>query len=143
MLLPLLTIPAGATSIVRSGSWSPTPVLLAGAGSHLQSTYESVGDEISLTISGTSGNWQVAVRATNILWDNSLHLFVKRSGNGTGGSVSGGTSYIEIIPTDTLLFTGSGDTADITIQLKVTGVSVWTPVSAYATTITYTLTDGL
>lgn len=135
-------------SISATGGWSETidaSDLQAGAGSNLTDTYESAAGATALTISNTTGNtdnWRVDVKRTDTNWHGNLHLYVKRTSDGTGeGSISGGLSYIEITTIDSQFFSGAGDRNSINLQYKLTGMSVSVPPNAYGTTITYTVVD--
>jgi len=134
-------------NITVTGSWSETidaSDLLAGAGSDLINTYESIADAVSISISETSGasdNWRVDVKKVDTNWDSSFYLYVKRTSDGTGGSVSGGTAYQEITDVDESFFSGSDDVSGIDIQLKLSGVSVQIPPDSYMTTVYYTVVD--
>ena len=134
-------------NITVTGSWSETidaSDLQDGAGSDLIDTYESIADAVSISISGTTGasdNWRVDVKKLDTNWDSSFHLYVKRTSNGTGGSVSGGTAYQELTDVDESFFSGSDDVSGIDIQLKLSGVSVQIPPDSYMTTVYYTVVD--
>ena len=139
---------AEAIDISAVGSWSDTidaSDLQAGAGSNLIDTYESVAGATVLTISNTTGNtdnWRVDVRRTDTAWHSNLHLYVKRTSDGSGsGSISGGLSYIEITTIDSQIFSGAGDRSGINLEYKLTGMSVSVPPNAYSTTVTYTVVD--
>jgi len=141
---------AEAIDISAVGSWSDTidaSDLQAGAGSNLIDTYESVAGATVLTISNTTGNtdnWRVDVRRTDTAWHSNLHLYVKRTSDGSGsGSISGGLSYIEITTIDSQFFLGAGDRSGINLKYKLTGMSVSVPPNAYSTTVTYTVVDTL
>ena len=141
---------AEAIDISAVGSWSDTidaSDLQAGAGSNLIDTYESVAGATVLTISNTTGNtdnWRVDVRRTDTAWHSNLHLYVKRTSDGSGsGSISGGLSYIEITTIDSQIFSGAGDRSGINLEYKLTGMSVSVPPNAYSTTVTYTVVDTL
>lgn len=134
-------------SITVTGSWSETidaSDLQAGAGSDLNSTYESGSSQVSIDISGTAGggdDWRVDVKKVDTIWHGNLTLWVKRTSAGTGGSVSGGTFYQPVGGTDSSFFNGSDDVSGIEVQLQLTGVSVSVPPNTYTTTVTYTVVD--
>jgi len=134
-------------NITVTGSWSETidaSDLEAGAGSDLIDTYESIAGAVSISISGTTGpsdNWRVDVKKVDTNWDSSFHLYVRRTSDGTGGSVSGGTAYQEITDVDQSFFDGSDDVGGINIQLKLSGVSVQISPDSYITTVYYTVVD--
>jgi hypothetical protein len=118
--------------------------LQAGAGSDLIDSYESIADAVSISISettGASGDWRVDVKKVDSNWDGSFYLYVKRTSQGNGGSVSGGTGYQEVTDVDQSFFDGSGDVSGIGVQLKLSGVSVQIPPDTYTTTVYYTIVD--
>lgn len=136
-------------SIIQTGSWSETVSasdLQAGAGTDLISSYESTTDAGSIDISGTTGladNWRVDVRKVDTTWHLNLHLFVKRTADGTGpGSITGGTAYQEVTSSDLSFFSGAGDRSAVKTQLKITGVSIEVPPNSYSVTVYYTVVDN-
>ncbi len=150
LLAPLFFAPQmthAAISISVTGTWSETVDkydLISGAGSDLTASYESATDQVSITVSNTSGagdSWRVDVRKVDTNWHSDLSLWVKRTGSGTGGSVSGGSSYQQLTGSDQSFFTGSDDVSGITVQLKLSGMSVQVPPGSYTTTVYYTVVD--
>ena len=137
--------PLDAITITVVGSWSKTvgaADLIAGAGSDLTSTYESGANQGVMSIGSPIGSWRVDVKKLDTVWDTDLHLDVRRTSDGTGlGSISGGTTYIEITGVDTTFFSGDDDRSDVDLQLRISGVSVSLGVSNFSTTITYTVVD--
>ena len=137
----------GAISVTVTGSWSLTITssdLISGAGSDLKSDYESAADAVSITISGTTGaldTWGIDVRKVDTNWHSDLILYVKRTSNGIGGSVSGGTSYQQVTGTNLSFFSGSDDVSWINVQLKLSGVSIRISPVTYTTTVYYTVVD--
>jgi hypothetical protein len=143
-----LGVSSAAISISAIGTWSETVSdvdLAGGPGSDLVGTYESAADQVSIDISGATGDsdtWRVDLKKTDTTWHSNLHLYLKRTSGGTGsGSISGGQSYLEATDTYAELFSGSGDRAGISVQLRITGVAVGIPADAYSTTIYYTVVD--
>ena len=132
-----------AISISATGSWSettgsPPPA----AGSDLPNTCESTTNAISINITATNGNWGLTVKKINSKWHDSLHLWVKRTSDGSGsGSISGGSSYQETTDIDSDFFNGNGDRSNVNIQLKLTGVSIQVPPDTYTATVYYTVSD--
>ena len=157
ILLPLCAIAlvlasAGAAlasiSISVYGVWSETvneSDLAAGPGSNLVSTYESASNQTTIDVSGTTGDsdtWRVDIKKTDTSWNSNLHLYVRRTSDGSGsGSISGGDAYQEVTDTFSELFSGSGDRTGICVQLKITGVSVGVPADAYSAAVYYTVVD--
>jgi len=134
--------------IAVSGTWTLTSGpsdLAAGAGSDLPPSSESSVDQAAITISNTAGdadNWRVDARRSDTTWNGNLVLWVKRTADGVGGgSITGGTAYQEVSTTDASFFSGSGDRNGITLQLKLSGVSIQVPPNTYSTSVVYTVVD--
>ena len=132
-------------SIKITGSWDEsvdTTDLQGGAGTDLISTYESVSNVCDIDITGgAKKNWRVDVNKTDTLWHANLHLYVRRTSDGTGGgTITGGTAYQEITDINQTLFSGYDNLRDITIQYQLTGVSVQILPNVYTTTVNYTIT---
>jgi hypothetical protein len=138
-----------AIDLSTTGGWTETVNefdLVSGAGSDLIDTYESATDATSMTISSCTGdtdNWQLLVRRIDDAgWHGDFTLYAKRTSGGEGtGSISGGSAYIEITTTDTQLFSGAGDRSNISIQYKLTGMSINVLPNTYSETITFTVVD--
>lgn len=137
-----------AMDIAAAGTWSPTAGpsdLIAGAGSDLTSSYQSISDQLLLAISNTSGNddnWRVDVRRSDTNWHASFVISVKRTGDGIGGgSIAGGSAYQSAGVSDAAFFSGAGDRDGIPIQLQISGVSVQIPPDTYSTAIIFTVVD--
>jgi len=137
-----------AISISATGSW--TEIVdendLAGpAGSALNSDYESAADQVSTDITETTGDaddWAVSIKRVDTNWHANLHLYAKRTSDGTGtGSISGGAAYQEITTGNLSFFGGSGNRTGIDIQQKVTGISTQLGSDNYSTTVYYTVID--
>lgn len=146
ILLPvLISGGAGAAiSITVTGSWSETIDeldLQAGAGSDLIGTYESASDAVSISISGAVSTWRLDVKKVDTNWHSDLILWVRRTTVGTGGTVSGGTDYLQVSGTDQPFISGSGDVSGIAVQLKLSGMSIQVPQDTYTTTVYYTALD--
>ena len=132
-------------SIKITGSWDETvdsTDLQGSAGTDLISTYESISNVCDIDITGgAKKNWRVDVNKTDTLWHTNLHLYVRRTSDGTGGgTITGGTAYQEITDINQTLFSGYDNLRDITIQYQLTGVSVQILPNVYTTTINYTIT---
>ena len=151
LLVPILLFltRAEAIDLSATGGWSETvdeTDLVSGAGSDLVDTYESTTDATTMTIyncTGDTDNWRLDVRRIDEGgWHQDFTLYVKRTSDGNGnGSISGGLSYIEITTTDTQLFSGAGDRSNISIQYKLTGMSINVLPDTYSKTITFTVAD--
>lgn len=134
-----------AISITVTGDWPETidsADLQAGAGSDLISTYESAADAVNIDISATVGDWGLDVKKIDTNWHSDLHLYVKRTSDGSGsGSISGGDAYQEVTDTDQGFFSGNDDRSSINVQLRLTGVSIQVPPDTYTTAVYYTVSD--
>lgn len=134
-----------AGDVAVDGSWSVgvgVADLTGGAGTDLAGSHESADGEITLTVSNTSGQWRIDVRRVDADWPEALSLAIRRTSAGTGGSVSGGTSYLTVDGLDRQFITGIGDVSGIKLQEKIGGVSVRIPPGLYATTLVFTITEN-
>lgn len=140
---------AHAMDIAVVGSWTTTVTasdLTAGAGSDLAGTHTSASSQATLDVSNVPGGptdtWRVDVSRSDAIWSSSIHVWARRTGDGTGsGSISGGGAWQELGTTDATFFSGAGDRSGVTIQLRVTGLTVGIPANVWATSIVYTLVD--
>ena len=138
---------AGAANITITGTWSRvigSGDLTGGAGSNLTATYTSATNQITMGLT-TSGqqSWRVDVLRIDASWSASFQLSIIRTNNGTAGSggVAGGTTYLVITTTSQTFVTGYGTRSGITLQERLSGVSVSIPAATYTTTIQYTAVD--
>ena len=136
-----------AIDITAVGSWSlsiTSSDLVAGAGSDLKSDYESALDAVSISISATAGasdSWRIDVKKVDANWHGDFILYIKRTSNGTGGSISEGTAYQEVTNNSTSFFSGSDEVSGVKAQLKLSGASIQIPIDTYTTTVYYTVVD--
>ncbi|MBN1648362.1 MAG: hypothetical protein JW874_10030 [Spirochaetales bacterium] len=115
-----------------------------GGGTDFQSQESSANTKF-FWITQSSGNWQIEVSLnTPSYWPSSLSVEVRRTGNGFGGSVSGGTSYITLSGTGQFFFSGSGNPLLIPFQYRISGdiAASGTNVDVYTAEIIYTVIDG-
>jgi len=131
-------------SVKVTGTWSETidnTDLVGGAGTDLISTYESAANACDIDITGAAKkNWRVDINKVDTLWHTNLHLYVRRTADGTGGgTISGGTTYQEITDVSQTFFSGYDNLRNITIQHQLTGVSVQVGPNTYSTEIYYTI----
>jgi hypothetical protein len=151
MVMLVLVIRAqAAISIQVSGSLNRTiglSDLQGGAGTDLKSFYESGASAIEVEITGTTGstdNWQVDISKVDTHWLAGLQLYIRRSADGVGdGAISGGTSYQEVGSVSLSFFTGRSNRTGVTVQFKLTGVSVHTPPASYSSTVYFTVIDTI
>ncbi len=113
--------------------------LVSGAGTDLNSTYESSTSVVTLDLSNTLGSsWKVQVMYSETTWDPALSVSVRRTTDGTGsGTITGGDSYQAITGTYTDLFTGSDDRTGIQLQVKLSGMSVSLGVETFVSDISF------
>jgi len=136
-------------TITASGGWTTQVVsatnLIAGAGSDLNSTYQSTAGITTINIAGCknkSDTWRVDVSRVNATWDASLSVYVRRTSDGTGtGSITGGLTYIQVTTANTAFFNGAGDRTTVGVQYQVTGVSLNVPPSNNSTSVVFTIVD--
>jgi hypothetical protein len=149
-LVPLLFAvrTAGAEiSITVSGDWFEAidkNDLQAGPGSDLESSYASISGQVTIGISGTSGPqdaWRVDLHKVDGNWHGNLQPYARRTSDGSGGSVSGGSSYQRVTDISTSFFSGAGDVSDIKVQLSLNNVSIQILPDSYSTVFYYTVVD--
>lgn len=91
--------------------------------------------------------WRIFVHKTDLTWNNTLQLEVKRSGNGykpeSNGSplLQDGENYLDISNTPTYFFKGKNEVAYIPIDVKVSGLSLTLGAKQYETNIVITVYD--
>ncbi|MEN6473776.1 MAG: hypothetical protein ABFD81_07175 [Syntrophaceae bacterium] len=154
LVLFIWVIPQGESfcmSINADGSWSKsitTSNLTSGAGSNLTSTYESSSSQANIDISLTLGildGWRVDVSKVDGTWHSDVHLYIQRTSNGWTdlglGTISGGSSYIEVTGVSQTFYSGSGNRYDADVQFKLTGISLSIPAGTYSTTVYITLVN--
>jgi hypothetical protein len=132
-----------------SGHWtySVPASNIADAGLDFTGIYTSSSNQVLISIDNDSRrfNYRVDVRRSDISWNSSIKVRVKRTGNGVPKNsycwVSGGTSYQKITTSNQLFFTGYGRTDDIPIRYRLRNISVLIPATNYSTTIIYTVTE--
>lgn len=137
--------PKPRISIRVSGTWKLTidqTHIVGGAGSDIQSTYESTGGDVYLVITKSEGTWTMDIRRADTTWHADFTISARRSSDGTGiGTITGGTTYQAITTTDQYFFEGSDDRSNVDIQYQLSGMSMAVPAGTYITTIYYTVTD--
>jgi hypothetical protein len=141
----MLASAVNAATLTSSGGYTDTidaSDLVAGAGSALNSTYSSASNATRLDVTGTGGGaYTVTVRMAPGTWDGSFSLSVRRTTNGTGtGTITGGTTYIQLTTVDQVLFTGTGNRSNVRVQYQLTGMSVAVPPATYSSSVIFTIT---
>ena len=137
-----------AISLTATGNWSEmidANDLVLGPGSDLIATYESSGNAVSLSVSGTSGDgdtWRLDIRKVDTNWHGDLTLSVRRTSDGTPhGHISGGTDYQNVDGLYRTFFSGDADISLIPVQFRVEGVSIDIPPGNYPTTVYFMVVD--
>lgn len=138
---------AEPANISISGNWSriiDASDLQSGPGSDFNPAIESATDQIVMGITGAGGrSWRVDVSRIDTNWHANFVLSIRRTNGGTGGpgSVSGGLTYLEILPTNQTFVTGQSNRTGITFQERLEGLSVSIPPGTYTTTVRFTVTE--
>lgn len=133
-----------AADIYATGGWTEVidaSDLVSGAGSDLNSQYESASDATTIDIENAEF-YNVYVRKSDSNWHPSLALYIRRTGSGSGGgSVSGGLTYRQVSDADTYFFQGYLPRTGITARYKMTGLSISIPPDTYSTTVILTIIE--
>lgn len=133
-------------SIKKGGTWIEEfdqNNLQDGPGSEL---FPSVETDLlfgEMDISQTNLSWEVTMYRTVGMWHPNLLLYIRRTSNGNGKEINGGTTYQEITELEQLFFWGRDDCKNINFQMKVDGISTQLGLVEYTTTVTYTLTETI
>jgi hypothetical protein len=141
-----LSLDLQAQTLTVTGNWSLSisASSLTEAGSDFAGTYTSASNQTYIDIDDKKKNysWQIDVRKSDINWNPSLLLSVRRTGNGnhSGQAPSGGTTLIQLSNSNQEFFRGRKDNFDIPIEYRLSGVSVTIPSQSYSTTVIYTYT---
>jgi hypothetical protein len=139
-----LAILLEAATLTVTGSWTVSigqANLSGAAGSDLTSTYASSTSAATMGVSAFLQNWRIDVYRQDTTWNAALHIWVKRTNNGTSGTgtYSGGTTFLDLTTTSQTWMTGSGSRSGFTLQFQLTGVSCAVPAASNSTTIVYTI----
>lgn len=132
-LLCFVSMPAGAITLTVTDATIPSSVLgtLDQAGEYFGSSTESNSTAASVSVGSAPNTPAVSnseCGATDPAWKlvaqvntdvSGLTLRVKRTSNGTGGTVYGGESYTTLSAFPTTLFCGNSDVSDINLQFQV------------------------
>lgn len=135
---------AVAADIAIGGDWQSAlgaADLTAGAGSDIRSPVDSAATQTLIDISATGGMaWVVRLRRADTRWPAGVTLAVRRTSEGSGpGGIGGGTDWMAVGASDSVLFSGSGERSGIALQFRLQGVSIAQPPDAYATRLTYSV----
>ena len=131
-------------SISITGQWNYTiPTTdITEAGEDFTGIYTSSVNQVYLDVEYNQ-KWAVSVRKNNIDWDDNIHIWIHRTGNGYGrGNIKGGINYIDIPNNETGFVTGNKEQYSVPLQFQIQNVSVTIPAHNYIAEIVYTLTDN-
>lgn len=138
-----LTIELIGQNVKIKGTWTvSTSINNLYAGEDIQSTITSDADQIELSVNGNvnKSTWKIAVSKSDIVWNNALEIWVRRTGTGNGsGEAWGGNTYQKVSNVNMTFFEGKRALNKIPIQLEIRGMTVTIPAVAYSTNIVYTL----
>ena len=145
-------------TLSTSGTWSQTlsAASITEAGNDFEAAYASAENQVLLGVTNGNKNsnaekngylWSIYVSKSDVLWDNTVQVYARRTDEGTPRNssrttlVSGGTTYQQITETDQWFFWGYRGSTGIPIQYQLQGVTVLMPAQIYRTTIVYTVTS--
>jgi hypothetical protein len=150
IIFSLSVICIKAQSINAIGSW-PVSVpsnTISEAGNDYNMNLTSMTNQTMLDINVplTTTNWRVDVNKQDSFWNNSLTLWIRKTGDGigvAGSSISpiGTIPFFQLANLGQPLFTGTKNYSSIPIQYEIRGLSVVIPASTYNTTVVYTITE--
>jgi hypothetical protein len=151
LLLHEFSLLAQPISLSVVGNWSLHigPEEFIQAGNDLVGTYNSIPGEISMDISlphvpnGQGATWKIDVRREDLDWNNTITLFVKRSGNGQGqgNRIQGGGAFTVINNISMEFFRCSNGNFNIPLQYELRDISVLLPAKSYSANIVYSITE--
>ena len=150
VIISLSTIYVEAQSINAIGSWSVSVPsnTISEAGNDYSTNLTSMINQtiLDITVPLTTINWRVNVNKQDSFWNNSLTLWIRKTGDGmgvAGSSISpiGTIPYLQLENMGQSFFTGIKNYVSIPIQYEIRGLSVLIPASTYNTTVVYTITE--
>jgi predicted metal-dependent phosphotriesterase family hydrolase len=140
-----------AQTISASPGWTASvpATRITEAGRNYTTNVTSARTQTRINLLTATGifTYTVSVHKVDTDWNNTLTLWVRRTGNGTGtgGTITGGTAYQQITNTTRSFFRGTVGTSrqrtNITVQYEIRNLSVTIPVKTLTTTLVYTLSD--
>lgn len=149
LLFLLANTPVWAATIVATGSFSlplGTGDLTAGAGSNLPASLTSAGSVFSVNVNNAPliGSYRVYARVSGTGIPAGVTLSLKRTSDGVSllplALISGGTSFITLSSSDTEIFSGELDRDNISLQLRISGLSVAVTPATYQISVILTVT---
>lgn len=150
IILLLSTICVEAQSINAIGSWSVSVPsnTISEAGNDYNINLTSVTNQtmIEINVPSTTANWRVDVDKQDSFWNNSLSLWIRKTGDGIGilgSSISpiGTIPFFRLANMGQPFITGVKNYVGIPVQYEIRGLSVLIPASTYNTTVVYTIIE--
>jgi hypothetical protein len=128
-------------TISGNPTFSATDLNVTEAGNDFTSTITSTSGSLITITNSSSKYWHITVDRVDVNWNSNLNIWVRRSGNGTGGSYTptGGTTFQEVTTIETTFFNGRGNKNNIPIEYQISNISMLIPAGNYSTTIYYTV----
>jgi hypothetical protein len=125
----------GIEIVVSGGTWNAGTFgpadISAGAGTDFTNPTTSSVNQVVIEVSDTTLSWNLSVRKSSGAWPASMSLAIRRNGD---------LDWHEITTSDTVFFSGSGNTSNIECQLRVVK-AVTFGASLFTTTVTYTVDE--
>src|SRR2546426_8064045 len=87
LLVLALSGSSQSADLISSGDWVAAisaANLVSGAGSDLQSQFESISGVTTLTVTNAPGAWSLHARRSGSQWNGAVAVFVKRTSGGSG-----------------------------------------------------------
>ena len=150
IILLFSTIYLRAQSVNAIGSWSVSvpsnTITEAGNNYNVNLTSMTNQTMIDINIPLTTTNWRVDVNKQDSFWNNSLTLWIRKTGDGigiAGSSISpiGAIPFFQLANMGQPFFSGMKKYMSIPVQYEIRGLSVLIPASTYNTTVVYTITE--
>jgi predicted secreted protein len=139
-----------AQSINAIGSWSVSVPsnTISEAGNDYNINLTSMTNQtiLDINVPVTTTSWRVDANKQDSFWNNSLTLWIRKTGDGIGVAGStiaplGTIPFFQLANLGQPLFTGTKNYSSIPIQYEIRGLSVLIPASTYNTTVVYTITE--
>ncbi len=149
-MLLFSTIYVKAQSINAIGSWSVSlpSNTISEAGNDYSMNLTSMTNQTIIDINtlSTTTNWRVDVNQQDSFWNNSLTIWIRKTGDGVGVAGSnispiGSIPFFQLANMGQAFFSGVKNFVGIPIQYEIRGLSVLIPASTYNTTVVYTITE--
>ena len=150
IIFSLSSICLKAQAISAMGSWSvvvpSNTISEAGNDYNMNLTSMTNQTMLDITVPLSTTNWRVDVNKQDLFWNNSLTLWIRKTGDGVGvagSSISpvGAIPFFQIANMGQSFFSGVKNYVGIPVQYEIRGLSVLIPASTYNTTVVYTITE--